>query len=64
MYFAMCADAGMLLGILLFYLLGAAICCGACVMVFVLIAKWTNARREWPASESLPEAKPGSNLGL
>lgn len=64
MFLVMCADMKLLIGLLFVYLLAAAVCLAPFVFIFVLIVKWAAKWQEWPTTESLPEARPGSTLGL
>jgi hypothetical protein len=56
MFLAMCADAGMLIGILFFLLLAVVVCCTPVVLAAMALERWVGARRKRLAAEPSPAA--------
>ena len=52
MYLAMCADTGMLIGILLYALMLGALICAPFIFASVVFLKWADARQKRKAAES------------
>ncbi len=63
MYFAMCFDNSMLVGLLLYLIALAVIICTPVVLLYLALLRWARARRERLASEALPGPNAGSTLG-
>ena len=57
-----CADTGMLIGLLLFLLLVGAVCAAPFIFAFIALLRWADARQKGPSEEPSPAA--GSILGL
>jgi hypothetical protein len=53
MLFAMCADAGMLISILVFFMILGVVLCGLAVLALLGIVKLIEARRGWTGAPSL-----------
>lgn len=56
MLLAMCADTGMLISVLVFLIIGAALCVGLFVLAMMIIVKLVDAARRQFTSASLSDA--------
>ena len=52
MYLAMCADTGMLVGILIFFLVVGAVCITPVILALAAFVKWADARQKRLAADS------------